>query len=480
MRTIPTRPLAGRGLLAAVLLLSLLTLPAVAGAQRADDFRALAEEILEEAIGYRSSAEHPEQTRALAEAMARRLLEAGFPTEDVQVVSPDGEADGEADGAASVVARYRGSGAAAPILLMAHLDVVDADPSGWSFPPFEFGKDDAWYYGRGTTDNKAGVATLMAGFLRLREEGFAPSRDLIMVLSGDEETAGAHIDWLVNERRDLVDAAFALNTDAGGGTYDDNGEPRAFHVQAAEKMYQSFRLTSTNPGGHSSVPRPDNAIYDLAGALTRIAEYRFPIMLNDISRAALAGAAARTPGQPGEDMRDAAEGDLEAAERVAASDPYLNSTLRTTCVATRLRAGHADNALPRSAEALVNCRIFPGVPADDVEATLRRVVDDEGITFARVEEARPSPPSPLDEQVLAPIRALVEETWPGTPVIPSMSTGATDGLFVRNAGIPVYGLSAIYARSGEVRAHGLDERVGIEEFHRAAEFWYRMLKQLAE
>lgn len=437
------------------------------------EHRALAEEILAELIEYRTSVDYPEQTRAAAEAMAERLIAAGFPENDVHVVTPPG---GEA---ASLVARYRGGGSAEPILLMAHIDVVDADPSGWSFPPFEFGKDADWYYGRGTTDNKAGAATLMANFIRLREEGFAPTRDLIMVLTGDEETEGAHIDWLVTERGDLVDSAFALNTDAGGGLYDDNGEPTAFYVQTAEKVYQSFRLTATNPGGHSSVPRADNAIYDLARALVRIADHAFPIRLNDITRASLRDSASRRPGEMGEAMRAAAEGDLDAATRVAASDPYLNSTLRTTCVATRLNAGVADNALPRAATAIVNCRIFPGVEIDEVEAKLRELVDNEAIAFERVELSRPSPPSPWDESVIGPVRAVVEELWAGTPVVPSMSTGATDGLFVRNAGIPVYGLSAIFARSGEVRAHGLDERVGIEEFHRAVEAWYRLLRRVA-
>lgn len=459
--------------LSITILLLLLAAPAIAGAQRADDPRALAEEILAEAIEYPSTAEQPEQTRALAEAMALRLLQAGFPGADVQVVTPPGKE------AASLVARYRGTGEREPILLMAHLDVVDADPAGWSFPPFEFGKDGDWYYGRGTTDNKAGVATLVANFVRLREEGFEPDRDLIMVLSGDEETEGAHIDWLVNERRDLVDAAFALNTDAGGGSYDDNDEPLGFYVQTAEKMYQSFRLTTSNPGGHSSVPRQDNAIYDLARALARIAEHRFPIRINDTVRATLRDGATRTPGELGEDMAAAAEGDVEAAERVAASDPYLNSTLRTTCVATRLQAGHADNALPRSATAVVNCRIFPGVTADEVEAALRDVVGNDAVGFERVEQARPSPPSPLDDEIMGPIRELVQETWPGTPVIPNQSTGATDGLFVRNAGIPVYGVSAIFGKSGEFRAHGLDERIGVEEFHRAVEFWYRLLTGFA-
>ena len=459
--------------LTAVLLAVAVAVAAAAPAPPAGpDVRALAESLLAELVGFRSTATRPAQVRAAAEAMARRLLDAGFPPDDVQLLDPG-------DGKASLVARYRGRGQGAPILLMAHLDVVDAEPEAWSFPPFAFGKDERYYYGRGTSDNKAGAATLVANFIRLRAEGFEPARDLIMALTGDEETDGAHIGWLVRERRDLVDAEFALNTDAGGGLYDGNGEPQVFYVQTSEKIYQSFELTATNPGGHSSVPRADNAIYQLARALVRIADHDFPIHLNDGTRVFFERTAAYQHGELGPLMLATARGDLDAAERVAAASATFNALLRTTCVATRLTAGHADNALPRVARAVVNCRILPNETPDEVEATLRAWVDDTAVTFRRVEQARPSPPSPVRPQVLEPIEQLVAEIWPGTPVIPSMSTGATDGLFVRNGGIPVYGVSAIFAQADEVRAHGLDERVGIEEFHRAVEFWYRLLRRLA-
>ena len=443
--------------------------PALAG--QAADPRQQAEEILAELIGFESTADRPEQVVAAVDAMAARLRAAGFSADDVHVVSPG-------DDKASLVVRYRGSDAGPAVLMMAHIDVVQANPDGWSFPPFEFGKDESWYYGRGTTDNKTGVASLVANFIRLRREGFVPGRDLIAMITGDEETDGIHADWLATERRDLIDAELALNTDAGGGEYDVNGEPRMFSVQTSEKVYQTFEVTAENPGGHSSVPRADNAIYELAAALGRLSAHSFPVMLNDTTRTGLERMAELTPGDLGEAMAAAASGDTMAAETVAASSPYVNSTLRTTCVATRLRGGHADNALPRDATATVNCRVFPGVAVDDVEAKLREIFANDAISIRRVAEARPSPPSPLTPGVMEPVEALVQELWPGTPVIPEMSTGATDGLFVRSVGIPVYGMSAMFGMPDDIRAHGLDERIGIEEFHSAIDYWYRLMRRI--
>lgn len=435
-----------------------------------------AEDLFRELIEYRTSEAYPEVTLAALESIAARLHDAGFPATDVVIIHPE-----PAPQLSGLVARYRGTGARPPLMAMAHIDVVDAEPSAWAFDPFTFGKSDGYYYGRGTTDNKAGVVSLVSNFVRLRQEGFVPDRDLIMVLTGDEETDGVVIDWLVNQRRDLIEAEVALNTDAGGGVYDPNGEPQIFYVQTSEKVYQTFRFTTTNPGGHSSVPRPDNAIYQLAAALERLAAYRFPIRLNDGTRAYFERSAQFHHGDAGTDMQAIAGDtvDLEAAERIAARSPYWNSTLRTSCVATRLQAGHADNALPRSATATVNCRIFPGVPVDEVEAMLRQVVDDEGVVVSRVRDAVPSPPTSITPEQAAILEELVGEMWPDVPVIPEMSTGATDGLYVRNGGIPVLGVSAIFEPPDDMRAHGLDERVGIEEFHRAVEFWYRMLRRLA-
>jgi len=458
---------------AAVLAISLATVSAHAAVTGAYADRQLNEELLREMVEFRSSAAFPETIRALLDRVAERLVAAGFPASDMEIVT--------SEGLANLVARYRGTGDSEPVLVMAHVDVVDAEPDAWQEHPFRFAEIDGYYYGRGTTDNKAGAAALVANFVRLKREGFVPARDIIMVLTGDEESTGNGIGHLTSERLDLIDAEFALNTDAGGGVYDDNGEPQAFNVQTSEKLYQSFELEATNPGGHSSVPRADNAIYSLVGALGRIAEHEFPPELNDGTRAFFERSAQFEHGETGQLMREVAQEpfDVGVAERLAADNAFSNATLRTTCVATQLQAGHAENALPRSARATVNCRILPGHTPDEIEAVLRGVVDDESISFRRLSDALPSNPSPWDEDVAARFDVLVSEMWPGTPVIPSMSTGATDGLWVRNAGIPVYGVSAVFERPGDIRAHGLDERIGVEEFHDAVEFWYRLLRSVA-
>jgi len=448
----------------------LLAGPAVLSAQ-ATDPRALEREILRQLIEINTS-DSAGRTLEASEALARRLTEAGFPAADVRVLRPDPRQG-------MLVARYRGTGQGGkPILLMAHLDVVDARREDWSFPPYEFREVEGHYYGRGTNDNKAGAAMLVANFIRMRREGFQPTRDLIILLTSDEETEQRSIAWVLGEHRDLVDAAFALNTDGGGGELK-NGKPITFSVQAAEKVYLSFVLEVRNKGGHSSVPEPDNAIYRLSAALGRLAAFRFPVRLTDVSRAYFERSAAGQDARTAADMRAVAKSaDPAAAVRLSAV-PFYNSVMRTTCVATRLFGGHADNALPQVARATVNCRMLPIDPPDSVEATLRRVLADSAIALARVEAARPSPPSPLLPEVMGPVEALVKEMWPAAVVIPEMSTGATDGLYTRNAGIPTFGVSAIFDEVGDVRAHGRDERVGVEAYHKASEYWYRLVKRLA-
>lgn len=434
----------------------------------------LAAEILEELIEIKSLSSSPATIEA-ADAMAARLIEAGFAAEDVPVVGPD-------SGTGNLVARYRGDGTGgAPILLMAHLDVVDARPEDWSIDPFIMTEDDGWWYGRGTTDNKAGAAILVANFIRYKQEGFVPSRDLIVVLTGDEETTSAGIKWLVGEGREWIRTpAFGLNTDSGGGVLKE-GEEALFAVQASEKIYLTFLLETTSPGGHSSRPEPDNAIYRLARALSRLADHHFPVELNEVTRTFFERSAALEAGQVATDMGAVAvePPDSAAAARLSAS-PFYNATLRTTCVATRLEAGHADNALPQRARATVNCRILPGGSPDEVEATVREVGGDEGITITRVNEPTASPPSPLSPAVLGPIERITAAMWPGVPVVPEMSTGATDGLYVRNAGIPVYGVGAIFEDPDDNRAHGRDERIAIDRYYEALEYWYRLVRELSE
>jgi acetylornithine deacetylase/succinyl-diaminopimelate desuccinylase-like protein len=449
-------------------LLSLIAL-ASAGAQTPSP-RALERQLLEELIEINTS-DSAGRTREAAEAMARHLLAAGFPASDVRVVGADPKYQ-------SLVARYRGrSSARKPILLMAHLDVVDARKEDWTFDPYEFREVDGYYYGRGTSDNKAGAAMLVANFIRYRREGFVPDRDLIIALTADEETSSGAIKWLVGPQRALVDAEYALNTDAGGGEIRD-GKPIVFGVQTAEKVYLSFQLEVRNKGGHSSVPEADNAIYRLSEGLTRLAKHVFPVTLTETSRAFFERGASTQPAALAADMRAVARtADAAAARRLSAT-PLYNATLRTTCVATRLFAGHADNALPQLARATVNCRLLPGHSPDSAEATLERVLADTTIHISRVAEPTASPASPLRPDVMQPVERLVARMWPGAIVVPEMSTGATDGLYVRNAGIPVYGVSAVFERVDDIRAHGRDERIGVKAYHDAAQFWYELVKTL--
>ena len=447
-------------------------LAAAANLQAQADHRALEREILKELIEIDTS-DAAHRTGEAARAMARRLVAAGLPAADVQVVSVK-------PGYESLVARYRGAGGGRrPILLMAHLDVVEALKEDWSFDPFQFRELEGYYYGRGASDNKAGAAMLVANFIRYKQEGFVPRRDLIVVLTADEETTGDAIKGLLERHRALVDADFALNTDGGGGELRD-GKPVAFAVQTAEKVYLTFQLETRNKGGHSSLPVPDNAIYRLSEGLTRLARFTFPVRLNETTRTFFERASAAQPPEIARDMQAVARsGDEAAAARLSALVPYYNSVMRTTCVATRLFAGHADNALPQLARATVNCRMLPGDPADAVEAELKRVVAEPQIEFTRVQPPVPSPPSPLRPDVMGPLEKLVARMWPGAAVVPEMSTGATDGLYTRGAGIPTYGVGGIFERIDDVRAHGRDERVGVQAFHDAAQFWYELVKALA-
>jgi acetylornithine deacetylase/succinyl-diaminopimelate desuccinylase-like protein len=434
--------------------------------------QALEREILKQLVEINTS-DSARHTDLAAKAMAARLVDAGFPQEDVRLIEIK-------PGVANLVARYRGQrGSAKPILLMAHIDVVGARREDWSFDPFTFRENGGYYYGRGSSDNKAGAAMLVANFIRYKREGFVPARDLVIVLTGDEETTGEGIQGLLEQHRDLVDADFALNTDAGGGELRD-GKAIAFSVQTAEKVYLTFQLEVRNKGGHSSVPEQDNAIYRLTNGLGRLARFNFPVRLNETTRATFSQAAATQPRALAADMRAVARnGDAAAARRLSATAPYYNAQLRTTCVATRLFAGHADNALPQVARATVNCRLLPDDPPDSVEAVLRRVLADTAIHISRDREPTLSPASPLRPDVMRPVTVLARKMWPEAVVIPEMSTGATDGLYVRNAGIPVYGVSAVFERIDDIRAHGRDERIGVKAYHDASRYWYQLVKTLA-
>ncbi|HJR52990.1 MAG TPA: M20/M25/M40 family metallo-hydrolase [Gemmatimonadota bacterium] len=428
----------------------------------------LVAEIYAEMVEIPSVSASEDAQRILA-VTAARLETAGIETE---IAGPDS--------AQVLVARLAGTGERPPLLLLAHLDVVPALREDWSVDPFTLVLDDGWWYGRGTEDNKAGAAFLVFNLIRAKRDGFVPDRDWVVALTSDEETESAGIRWLVTEGRERIgQPEFALNTDSGGGITLD-GRDVMFNVQASEKVYLTFELEVDDDGGHSSRPTPDNAIDALALGLVRLAEYRFPVTLNEVTRGFFERSAAFEEGPVAADMRAVAAiaPDSAAAARLSQS-PFYNALLRTTCTATRLEAGHADNALPQTARATVNCRILPGEPIDAVDSTLNAVLADPRIRVTRKREPTASPPSPLRPEILEPIEAIVEEMWPNATVVPVMSTGATDGLYVRNAGIPVYGAGAIFDDSEEARAHGRDERVSVKRFYEALEFWNRLMRRVS-
>ena len=413
-------------------------------------------------------------TRA-ADAVAARLKAAGFPAADMQVLGPDPKKG-------NLVFRFRGTGARKPILLLAHLDVVDAKREDWSMDPFTFVEKDGFFYGRGTSDDKAMASQFIANLIRLKDEGFTPDRDLILALTADEEGGDFNgAEWLVKNHKDLIDAEFAINEGGGGNMR--KGKYLTNEVQASEKVYQDFHLEVTNPGGHSSLPVKDNAIYHLAAGLSRLAAYEFPVELNEVTRAYFQqSASVETDQKIAADMRAVAKPtpDLAAAARLSASLPYYNSMMRTTCVATKLLGGHATNALPQMASANINCRILPGTSPASVKTKLGEVLADQKITVAFVDEAHPSKPSPLRPDVVNVVESLTKQMYPGAIVVPVMSTGATDGLYLRNGEIPTYGVDGTFGDMDDVRMHGKDERVGVKQYFEGLEFQYRLIKALAQ
>lgn len=413
-------------------------------------------------------------TYEAARAMGARLIAAGIPEADVHVFQT-------APKRGNLVARLRGTGKRKPLLLMAHIDVVEAKRSDWTTDPFKLVEQDGYFYGRGTGDDKYMAATWIANLIRYEKEGYRPDRDLIVVLETDEEggdPTAYGIGWLLNQHRELIDAEFALNE--GGGVAVQHGKPMWNSLQTSEKVFQSFWLEARNPGGHSSQPRKDNAIYELAAALERLAKFDFPMLLNDTTRAYFGQMSKLETGEVAADMQAilTPQPDPAAVARLSAQVPY-NALLRTTCVATRLEGGHADNALPQVARAMVNCRILPNQPVEEVHATLVRVIADDKISVTADKPAIPSPPSPLRPDLLRTIGKLTQKFWPGIPVLPTMSTGATDSLYLRNAGIPAYGHSGLASDFFDVRSHGKDERVSVSAFFTGQEYLYELVKQLS-
>ena len=411
---------------------------------------------------------------AMAQYLAEELTAAGFPEADVEVVP--------IDGTAALIARYRGNDASgkAPILFLGHMDVVEAHEKDWVRPPFELTKDDTNFYARGAIDNKFGIAQLTSTFVRLMKEEYVPNRDLIIAFSGDEESGMISTRMLAYERPDLAQAEFALNSDAGGGILADDGEAVAYLIQAAEKTYVTWQITVRNPGGHSSRPRPDNAIYDLADAITRIRDYKFPVRWNDMTLEYLAETGRRLGGEVGDAMLTFAQDphDAIAAERLSIESSFVGTT-RTTCVVTMLQAGHAENALPQSATATVNCRVFPGVPVADVKAQLQRVIANDDVEFSEIYSPTESPVSTLREDIRAAVSKAIHGRYPGVKILASMSSGGTDGMHFRSAGIPTWGMGGAFMKPSEGFAHGLNERVPIKAFYDALDHWTIIIKELA-
>ena len=437
-----------------------------------DPWQVYAHGLLRDSIAFRS-VRGEQQVVPFTEYLAKEFVEAGFPVKDVRVLPMD--SDGEPS--ASLVVRYRGTSKKRPILFVAHMDVVSAAEGDWGRDPFTLSEDGGFYYGRGVLDDKIGTTVLTTTFLRLMSEGFRPERDLIIAFTGDEETEQWTVKSLVEDHLDLIDAEIAFNLDAGIGRLDKQFRPVAMFLQFAEKTYMTFELTTSNPGGHSSKPPPENAIADLAKAITAIHEYEFPVRSSAESRAYFAAMGDLLDNELGDAMRRFAENpDDSNASDYLSNDPEYIGIVRTTCVPTMLRGGHAENALPESATVTVNCRIYPGVGLSDVEMTLKQVVNNPEIAFASLWDPLPSPPSPVRDDVMAIVATATHQQFPEVIVIPYIAPYATDGIFLRSAGIPTYGLYGVYIRAEDEYKHASNEKLPIKGFFDSLEFWHGLVK----
>lgn len=456
-------------------------------AMRADDLdnstKQLARDIFKQLIEINTTDSSGSTTLA-ANAMKQRLSDAGFAADDLQVLGPN-------DRKGNLVVRYRGANTGRkPFLIICHLDVVEAKREDWTTDPFQFIEKDGYFYGRGTQDVKSGDAVLVTDLIRFKKEGYRPDRDIIVALTADEEGGTSNgVDWLLKNHRDLIDAEFVLNPDAGGVELD-NGKVVAVDVEATEKLYADFQVTARNPGGHSSLPTPDNAIYHVADALERLQHYQFPFELNNVTRPSFEAMSKIEKGQTASDMRAilTTPPDPQAIDRLS-SQPRYNAMVRTTCVATRLSGGHANNALPQTAQAIVNCRILPGHSPEQVRQDLIRVFADPKVDVEYIDSATEKvlptapdkvsfTPPPLRPEVMNPLKQVAAEMWPGAPVIPIMETGASDSIYTMAAGIPSYGVSGIAIDVNDVRAHGKDERLRVSSYYDGVEFYYRYMKAL--
>ena len=446
--------------------------PGGAQTMRPEPEKALAREIYKEFIeiqsGYTTGATTP-----VAEAAAARLKAAGFPASDIFVGGADPKK-------ANLVVRYRGTGARKPLLLLAHTDVVEAKQEDWTTNPFQFVEKDGFFYGRGTGDDKAQAAVWIANLIQYKREGFKPDRDIIVALTADEEGGGPFngVVWLLKEHRDLIDAELALNE--GGWGEETGGKKISNDLQVSEKYVVNYRLEVRNKGGHSSMPVPDNAIYHLAGALERLSKFGFPLKTNEVTAAYFKQMATIETRPIKADLAKIAGGSQDAMERVAASSPAWNATLRTTCVATQLEGGHAVNALPQLAAATVNCRVLPEDSEEYVLSTLQKVIADDQVSFKPLGARTKGPASAMRPDVMEAVSGVTKELWPGVPTVPIMVMGATDGAYLRAAGIPTYGVQGFFFDRDDIRFHGRDERMGVQTFYEGQTFLYELVKLMTK
>lgn len=429
--------------------------------------RGIYKEFVEIQSGYTTGTTTP-----VAEAAAARLKAAGFSDADIFV-------GGAIPKKANLVVRYHGTGARKPLLLLAHIDVVEAKREDWSMDPFVFTEKDGYFYGRGTRDDKAQAAVWIANLIQYKNEGFKPDRDIIVALTADEEGGGPYngVDWLIKNHRALIDAEFALNEGGWGESLDD--KKLSNDLQVSEKYVLNFRFEVRNKGGHSSIPVTNNAIYHLAFALAHLSEFAFPLKTNEVTVAYFQQMSKIETGPIKEDLAKAASGSQGAMQKVAATAPAWNATLRTTCVATQLEGGHALNALPQLAAANVNCRVLPEDSTEYVLATLKKVVADEQVTITPILQMASGPASPMRPDVLAAVRSTTQKIWPGVETIPIMVMGATDGRYLRAVGIPTYGIQGFFFDRNDIRFHGRDERMAVESFYEGQTFLYDLVKTLS-
>jgi acetylornithine deacetylase/succinyl-diaminopimelate desuccinylase-like protein len=439
------------------------------------DWHKFGRDVLKQLIEINS--EHKNGSTGATHAIADRLVAAGFAEDDFKLLAP---ADHPTKG--NIVVRLKGTGKLRPVLYIGHLDVVEADRRDWTYDPYKLTEKDGWLYGRGTIDMKGQDASTLTALIRLKKEGYVPDRDIIVAFTADEEAGGDAngVDWLLKNHRDLVDAEFVINPDSGDAA-SEHGKPMFLGVQTAEKQYMTFAWEATDKGGHSSQPTPANPIYHVAAAVDRLSQFRFPLHMTETSWKYFAARATLESGQRKADMLSVASAspDPAAVDRLSQTVD-TNIMMRSTCVATQFDGGRSESALPEQAKAIIQCRIVPGETQAQIEKTLTGIAADPAVKLSVVYPPDISPESPIDNRIFGEVERLRDEMWPGIPVMPEMSAGASDSAFTRAAGLPSYGVDAIFQDIDDQRAHGRDERVGVKAFDQELDFSYRLMKDLGK